>query len=106
MISRQSVRQHEFLTGKITHLLDAIQKSIGNIPSRPIINRKPPRQPRLVQVNQQPDSQIPQLNVLKVKARAWRVKESRYPRQQKSQVTKARDAGDEWCRRRGGVRDV
>lgn len=82
-----------------THLLCTVKKRIRNIPTHTILHSQPPRQTRLVQIHQQAHRQIPQLNILKVKARTWRVEKGRQTRQQQRQVAEPRDARDERARR-------
>ena len=89
-----------------THLFGAVEEGIANIPPNAIAHSQPPRQTRLVQVDQQSSGQISQLHILKVKAGARGAEKGRQARQQQGQVAEARDASDERRRRRGWVRNV
>lgn len=88
------------------NLLHAVQKRIANVPANPIIDSQPPREARLVEVDEQPHGQVPQLDILKVEARARGAEEGGQPRQQQCEIAEARDADDVWIGGGGGMRDV
>lgn len=78
-----------------THLLDAVEKSVPDVPFVPIADLQLPRQLRLVEIDEQSDGQVPHLDLLMVETAAGGSKKGRQSRQQLGEVAEARDRGDE-----------
>lgn len=78
-----------------THLLDAVEKCVPNIPFVTISDLEPPGQLRLVEIDEQADGQVPHLDLLVVETAAGGAKKGRQSRQELGQVAEARDRGDE-----------
>lgn len=78
-----------------THLLDAVEKRVPNIPFVTISDLQLPRQLRLVEIDEQADGQVPHLDLLVVETAAGGPEKGRQSRQELGQVAEARDRGDE-----------
>lgn len=89
-----------------THLLDAVEKRVPNIPFVTIPDLEPPRQLRLVEIDEQADSQVPHLDLLMVETAAGGAKKGGQSRQELGQVAEARDRGDEGGAGSGLASDV
>lgn len=89
-----------------THLLDAVEKRVPNIPFVTFPDLQPPWQLRLVKIDEQADGQVPHLDLLVVEAAAGGPKKGGQSRQELCQVAEAGDRGDEGGAGRRLARDA
>lgn len=89
-----------------THLLDAVEKGVANVPAVAVADGEAPGQRGLVEVDEQAEGQVPEQQVLMVEGGDRGAEEGGAARDEEGKVGEARQGGDERRVGVGGVDDV